>query len=63
MDRKRGRNVLFIFPLILAAALSSQAGHGMRTVDFLHVFGAGMLAGVGLTQLFLVTLKKDTPAS
>jgi len=46
--KKRGRNALFIFPLLLVFAVLSGAGHDMRTVDFLRVFASGMLVGVSL---------------
>lgn len=49
--KKRGRNALFIFPLLLTFAVLSGlsgAGHDIRTVDFLRVFASGMLVGVSL---------------
>jgi hypothetical protein len=62
-EKKRGPAVIFLIPLIVAFAASSRAGHNMRTVDFLTVFGAGMLVGVSLMGLIQTARKSKSPAA
>jgi len=60
--RKRGANAILVIPLLVAFAAASRIGD-VRTVDFLRIFGAGMIVGVVLTQIFhLMSDKKKTAA-
>jgi hypothetical protein len=46
-----GRAAIFLPPLIIAFVAAQRAAANMRTVDFLTVFGAGMVCGVSLMRL------------
>lgn len=60
--RKRGANAVLVIPLLVAFAAASRIGN-VRTVDFLRIFGAGMIVGVVLTQIFhLMSDKKKNTA-
>jgi len=62
-EKKRGPVVLFIIPLMAALAASSRAGHNMRTVDFLTVFGAGAAVGVSIMALIQIARRSRNPAA
>jgi len=60
--RKRGANAVLVIPLLAAFAAASRIGH-VRGVDFLRIFGAGMIVGVCLVRIFqLISDKKKTAA-
>lgn len=61
--KKRGANAVLVIPLLVATAAASRIGDHVRTVDFLRIFGAGMIVGVVLVRLFqLIFDKKKTAA-
>jgi len=46
-----GRATIFLPPLIIAFVAAQRVAANMRTVDFLTVFGAGLVCGVTLMRL------------
>jgi hypothetical protein len=63
MEKKRGPAVWYVIPLIVAFAAASRVGHNVRAVDFLQIFGAGMLVGVSLMGLIQTARKNRNPAA
>ena len=61
--RRRGSAVVLLIPLMIGFAVSTRAGHDMRTVDFLRVFGGGACVGASLTALmaFMRQRRSSTP--
>ena len=61
--RRRGSMAVLVIPLMVVFAAVSRVGDKVRTVDFLRIFGAGMLFGVALTWLLRSIFdKKKTEA-
>jgi len=61
--RRRGANALLVIPLLAAIAAATRGGDHVRGVDFLRIFGAGMMMGVVLVRIFqLISDRKKTAA-
>ena len=60
--RKRGANAILVIPLLVAFAAASRIGD-VRTVDFLRIFGAGMIVGVCLVHIFQLIFDKKKKAA
>ena len=48
------RVVVFVPPMILALVMAQRAAPHVRAVDFLTVFGSGVLFGVSLLRLIQI---------
>jgi len=59
--RRRGANAILVVPLLAAVAAATRGGDHVRTVDFLRIFGAGMIVGVVLTRIFHLMSDKKKP--
>ena len=50
-NRRRAAVVIFIIPMIVLLSMVTRIGDQVRTVDFLQIFGGGMILGVCLMGL------------
>jgi hypothetical protein len=53
----RGRMMIFTMALLLGVSVCLRVSSTIRAVDFLQIFGCGMLFGVGLMGL-ITTLRE-----
>jgi len=60
--RRRGANAILVVPLLAAVAAATRGGDHVRTVDFLRIFGAGMIVGVCLVHIFQLIFDKKKKA-